>query len=260
MKKNSKQRLFEMMGKIDPSFKPKLNEDAFNDAGEPMMTHQQFRDYSEPAEPDYDSDRDMPIQNKSVHNFKDIDWKMLYDVILQNSRNPNSRDNATVNDLTDYDGILSPEEFNMLKMGNVGIWYDKAGDYPMFDVATGESFPTYEEFYAKAKDVFEHPEKIQTRSGKDDSEAPFLRGNEPMSEGDSSFPTGVRVKVSDGSGLDSNKTGTVVSPREVKTDGRGIPTNIEGAYDQVDWKKEVAVRLDDGSLITMFKNRLNRID
>jgi|ERR1035437_9922266 hypothetical protein len=54
--KDSKQRLFEVMQRVDPTFKPKLNEsDAFNDAGEPMMTHQQYRDYSEPAEPDYDN-------------------------------------------------------------------------------------------------------------------------------------------------------------------------------------------------------------
>jgi hypothetical protein len=54
---NSKQRLFEVMGKVDKSFKPKLNEDAFNDAGEPLMTHNQYRDYSEPAEPEYDDSR-----------------------------------------------------------------------------------------------------------------------------------------------------------------------------------------------------------
>ena len=31
-----------------------INEQAFNDDGEPMMTHQQYNDYSEPSEPDYD--------------------------------------------------------------------------------------------------------------------------------------------------------------------------------------------------------------
>ena len=30
----------------------------FNDAGEPNMTHQQYRDYSEPSEPDYDEIND----------------------------------------------------------------------------------------------------------------------------------------------------------------------------------------------------------
>lgn len=53
--KDNKKRLFEVMGKLDSSFKSKLNEsDAFNDAGEPTMTHQQYREYSEPAEDDFD--------------------------------------------------------------------------------------------------------------------------------------------------------------------------------------------------------------
>ena len=70
----------------------------------------------------------------------------------------------------------------------------------------------------------------------------------------------VRVVVTHGSGTTSGKTGTVVSPREVKTDGRGIPTNVQGAYHQVDWNAEVAVRMDDGELITMYKERLSRIN
>jgi hypothetical protein len=68
---------------------------------------------------------------------------------------------------------------------------------------------------------------------------------------------GTRVRVSEGSGIDSNKTGVVVHPREVKTDGRLIPTNVEGAYKPVDWSRETAVKLDNGNLITMFNNRLS---
>jgi len=81
-----------------------------------------------------------------------------------------------------------------------------------------------------------------------------------LSENRISFPIGTRVKVTSGSGLYSNKTGIVVSPREVKTDGSGIPVNIEGVYKPIDWNNKVAVKLDDGSLITMFKNRLIKID
>lgn len=67
------------------------------------------------------------------------------------------------------------------------------------------------------------------------------------------YRAGTRVRVAAGSGLDSGKTGRIVRPSEVKTDGRGIPTNVQGAYKPVDWKREVAIRLDDGTLITMFK-------
>ena len=177
--RDNKQRLLEMMGKLDPTFKPVLNEDAFNDAGEPLMTHQQFRDYSEPAEPEYD-DNEKPQYPKGIGDFNNIDWKVFYDIILQNSQNPNSRDNVTVNDLIDYEGLLSSDELNILKWGDTGIWYDNGGDYPFFDVADGDSYPTYEEFLTKAKDVFEHPEKADS-SGDNDNEAPYLRGREPMS-------------------------------------------------------------------------------
>jgi hypothetical protein len=72
---------------------------------------------------------------------------------------------------------------------------------------------------------------------------------------------GTRVQVSVGdSGIDSGEVGTVVSSREVKTDGRGIPTNVEGAYDRVDWTRETAVKLDNGRLITMFNNRLHVLE
>ena len=73
---------------------------------------------------------------------------------------------------------------------------------------------------------------------------------------EASFKPGDKVKVSQGSGLDSGKVGVVVSPQLIKTDGRGIPTNIQGAYKPVDWKKEVPIKFSDGTLTTMFKNRL----
>jgi hypothetical protein len=71
---------------------------------------------------------------------------------------------------------------------------------------------------------------------------------------------GQRVKIADGSGVDSNKTGVIVSKGEVKTDGRGVPVNVQGAYKPVDWNREAAIRLDDGELITMFLNRILPLD
>ncbi len=72
-KENTKQRLFEMMGKLDPTFKPKLNESAFNDAGEPTMTHQQYRDYSEPSEPDYDNQDEYEEEQTPKSIVKEIE-------------------------------------------------------------------------------------------------------------------------------------------------------------------------------------------
>ena len=67
---------------------------------------------------------------------------------------------------------------------------------------------------------------------------------------------GDRVQVTGGSGLASDKIGTVVHPREIKTDNRGVPDIGQGHYKPVDYKKEHALRMDDGSYDTMYKNRL----
>ena len=143
MKKDTKQRLFEMMGKLDSSFKPRLNEDVFNDAGEPNMTHQQARDYTEPAEPDYDSDRDMPKIKSGLGNINDIDWKTLHGIFIQNTENFKQgkiSDGVTVNDLTDYDGYLSSDELKFLDNWSV-IYID--GQFVVFD---DEQYMNYDIF------------------------------------------------------------------------------------------------------------------
>lgn len=71
------------------------------------------------------------------------------------------------------------------------------------------------------------------------------------------FKIGQKVKVSAGSGVASNKIATVVDRREITTDGRGIPKNVEGAYKPVDWNKEIAIKYENGEYDTMFKNRLS---
>lgn len=74
---------------------------------------------------------------------------------------------------------------------------------------------------------------------------------------------GDRVQVSDGSGVASGITGIIVSQWEfnanVGTNERGVP-NVNGHYKPVDWSREVPIKLDDGSYMTMFKNRLMPIE
>jgi len=69
---------------------------------------------------------------------------------------------------------------------------------------------------------------------------------------------GTKVKISQGSGTLSGQTATVVDRKEIKTNGRGVP-EIDGHYSPVDWNKEVALRLSNGKLETMFKNRVSAI-
>jgi hypothetical protein len=66
---------------------------------------------------------------------------------------------------------------------------------------------------------------------------------------------GTRVTIAYCSGIHSGKLGAIVRHTEIKTNGRGIP-ELSGHYKPIDWRKEYAVRLDNGELITMFKNRV----
>lgn len=66
------------------------------------------------------------------------------------------------------------------------------------------------------------------------------------------FKPGQRVRIMDTAGTLSGKLGTIIPRSQVKTDGRGIP-QLPGHYKPVDWDKEVAIRCDDGNVVTMFK-------
>lgn len=70
---------------------------------------------------------------------------------------------------------------------------------------------------------------------------------------------GMRVKVAEGSGGWSHKTGRVIFPSEVRKRPDGVPM-IPGHYQPVDWKEQVAIRYDDGTIDTMYRERLIRID
>ena len=151
--------------------------DAFNDAGEPMMTHSQFRDHSEPAEPEYD-DNQPPQQPQGMGNFRDVDWKTLHGIFTQNTeafKQGKIGDGVTVNDLTDYDGYLSPEELQHLDNHSL-VYID--GQFVVID---DDQYLDYNTFFNKAQEVWDKEADIQS-SGNNDSEAPYMRGYEPMSE------------------------------------------------------------------------------
>ena len=86
--------------------------------------------------------------------------------------------------------------------------------------------------------------------------APNGEENSLPLESAQSYKPGIKARISGGSGIDSDKIITIVDRSLVKTDGRGIPTNVSGAYKPVDWSREVAIQYEDGSIGTMFKNRL----
>lgn len=72
--KDSKQRLFEIMNKV--AGMPLNENNAFNDAGEPLMTHQQYNAYNEPSEEEY---------NDNNKEYDDYDFKSLLKRDLKNN-------------------------------------------------------------------------------------------------------------------------------------------------------------------------------
>jgi len=68
---------------------------------------------------------------------------------------------------------------------------------------------------------------------------------------------GMKVRIAEGSGIDSGKIVRVAFPSEVpiRRDGTGIP-DLTGHYQRVDFRQQAAIRFDDGRLDTMWLNRL----
>ena len=57
------------------------------------------------------------------------------------------------------------------------------------------------------------------------------------------YNIGDKIEILPGSGVSSSKKyATVISKSEIKTDGKGVPTNIPGAYKAIDWKKEIPIK------------------
>ena len=66
---------------------------------------------------------------------------------------------------------------------------------------------------------------------------------------------GDRVRVCDCSGTQSGQEGTVIPKRNVPTNGSGVP-QVDGGHYKPMGPDEVAYRLDNGRIDTMFANRL----
>ncbi len=64
------------------------------------------------------------------------------------------------------------------------------------------------------------------------------------------FNVGDRIEVTEGAGLKSCTTGTVVSRNLIPVRSDGVP-NLPGYYKPVDWNREVAIQYDDLSVGTM---------
>lgn len=119
-----------------------------------------------------------PQQPQGMGKFENIDWRVLYDTLIDNygvAKGTSTNIGANYGDLTDHEGMLSLDELKHLE--EFGL-VQKMGAFPVI----GDANMDFQTFYNKAKEIWN--QEAPARLAGDDSEAPFLRGNEPMSEND----------------------------------------------------------------------------
>jgi hypothetical protein len=133
---------------------------------------------------------EKPKYPHGIGDFNNIDWQVLHEQLVLNtnvlkagSKSTEKHLAATVNDLTDYDGMLSPEELQHLDdfgLINInGTFPNIGGVYPIIE---DEKYFDFNTFKVKAAEIWNKEVAVQQTG--DDSEAPHLRGNESMSESD----------------------------------------------------------------------------
>lgn len=87
-----------------------------------------------------------------------------------------------------------------------------------------------------------------------------LKKNEPKQESRESmrkFRTGDKVTIT--MGVNRNRPAVVVDRSLIKLSGRGIPTNVPGAYDQPNWTNDIPIRFEDGTFDLVAKRFLKLI-
>lgn len=113
-----------------------------------------------------------PQQPQGMGKFENIDWRVLYDTLIDNygvAKGTSTNIGANYGDLTDHEGMLSPEELRHLE--EFGL-VQKMGAFPVI----GDENMDFQTFYNKAKEIWN--QEAPARPAGDDSEAPYLRGRE----------------------------------------------------------------------------------
>jgi hypothetical protein len=116
---------------------------------------------------------EKPVQPSGMGRFEDVDWRVLHEVFVHNDEVVKGISNnigSNYGDLTDHEGIVSPEELKQLEDFNLIV---KRGAFPVI----APEYMEFDVFYNKAKEIWDKELPPDTN----DSEAPYLRGREPES-------------------------------------------------------------------------------
>ena len=136
----------------------------------------------------YDDDYGKaPKQPQGIGDFNAIDWQVLHEqlmlntsIIREGNKSTEKHLAATVNDLTDSDGMLSREELQHLEdFGLININGMFTGLNTQFPIIENRKYFDFNTFKTKAAEIWNKEAPVQQRNN--DSEAPYLRGREPES-------------------------------------------------------------------------------
>ena len=129
-----------------------------------------------------------PKAPKGIGDFNAIDWQTLFNELMINTKllRVNKSDDgeniaSTVDDFTDSDGMLSPEElkkledFDLIEIGTVPSL--KNAVFPI--ISSNRKYLNFNAFKIKAAEIWN--KELPVQQGNNDSEVQYLRGREPES-------------------------------------------------------------------------------
>mgnify|MGYP000973968177 FL=1 len=158
------------------------------------------------------------------------------------------------------DGKVFVSKVDYSNMFNVGATYEGKKINALIDNRSPAKLSKLsKELQERIKEYNQNPTKSNLIKLNDAEVALGLPRTCGVTERKRMFMPGDRVRIADLSGVDSNKVVTIANMSDIKTDGMGVPTNVDGAYKPVDWFNEYPIRYEDGSFGLMFKNRLSKV-
>jgi len=134
-----------------------LNEQPFNSAGEPLMTYNQYRDYSEPSEPDTDDYQDDPPIDVRSELMKELTKN---GIILSHMSDRSWEVDTWVDEFYFLIEFLGSDQIEIFKNHN-GILENKLFEENQFDDAVA--------YILRHKPFFIRPNLDQTKKSKNES-------------------------------------------------------------------------------------------
>ena len=189
-----------------------LNEQPFNSAGEPLMTYNQYRDYSEPSEPDTDDYQDDPPIDVRSELMKELTKN---GIILSHMSDRSWEVDTWVDEFYFLIEFLGSDQIEIFKNHN-GILENKLFEENEFDDAVA--------YILRHKPFFIRPNLDQTKKSKNESLSPSSKNylNIILKEYYDRDKLYLREPLIDKL-LRKDKRGKFIAPREIRSYVNNLP-------------------------------------